>query len=230
MKRTLLQAAGLVCAMLLLWSLFLVGCNSDTPATDTPAAEAPAEEGHESHEGHNHDTPAAEGHTHVAQVSGNYRIEKAQDGTYTVTVTDKNGKALRTEKNLKNAPIVEKITDEVYSIGWATGTGPNDYKCLYGNSAKYLASEVFTSPLGCDGKRVAYPHAEKDGYAVTVQDVFDKAAYSRTHLLEDAYVGGDYTVAGGKLRQDGTVNVAYVINKEGRTRSAVIPLYDEEKK
>lgn len=191
------------------------------------------------HAGHDHDTQQTNptgsgnpsgtsgtgtGHTHApnSEAKMTYNPVENKDGTYSFTIKSKDGKVLFSKDGLDRYPLVEAVNEDMYSVGWPTGTGPNDFQQIYCHREKGLVSEVFDGPIGSDGVRVAVPH--KDG--VLVRDIFDKKAYSKVHTLPNAYTKGDYVITGGKLI-DGqkAVRVTYVVDKKGTNATAVIELY-----
>ena len=187
------------------------------------------------HAGHDHGTQQTDpanptgsgsgtGHTHAPNSEAKiiYKPTEHEDGTYSFTLKDPSGKVLFSKDGLDRYPLVEGISEDVYSVGWPTGTGPNDFQQVYCHREKGLVSQVFDGPIGSDGVRVALPH--KDG--VLVRDVFDEKAYSKVHPLPNAYTKGAFVIAGGKLIEGHkAVRVSYVTDDKGTTVTTVIELY-----
>ena len=122
-------------------------------------------------------------------------------------------------------PIVATIDADkgIYELGWATGSGPNDYECVYYNEKTAQVSPKFRAPRGTDGVRIAYGNDKQD--KIIVQDLFDKNAYYKEHVLPDAATGEEDIVMGGALQKDKkTVLISYK-DKTGASRHTAVNLY-----
>lgn len=234
-KKKLWTVIGVVALVVVLVAAALIG--RFAPAADPHAGHDHDADPHTSttadpHAGHNHGDSL---HT-TAKPDGNTANTvvciptKNDDGTYSFVLRDQKGHELFRKSGLDRAPLTERISDQVYSVGWPTGAGPNDYQQVYYHLQTGQVSQVFDSPLASDGVRVIVPRALKKSYAVIVQDLFDAKVYSKTYPLPGAYTGGDYTVVGGKLDPETKkVRVTYLVSEKAERTAAFIPLYPEDK-
>ena len=187
------------------------------------------------HAGHNHaagdsytdgEHYEGDGHDHGTTDSSSdalsNRVYTNADGTYRLQVIDKDNKVVFERNKLYNAPVKEKVSEHVTTLGWATGTGANDFEHIYYNTDTGEISTLFYAPRGCDGVRVAYSSADQT--KIIVQDIFNKNTYYKEYPLEGAYTGGDYVIQSGKLT-DSTVTIFYVVGENNKTTSVRIPLY-----
>ena len=183
------------------------------------------EEGHSENDGHNHGS--SEGQDNPSGIDTgvlNYRVYTDEGNTFRVSVVDKNNKVLFQKNKLYNIPVAEKVTEDIFTISWATGDGPNDFEHVFCNKKTGAVSALFYAPRGYDGQRVAYSSADQT--AIVVQDIFNKSAYLKHYTLKGAYTEGDYTIRSGVMADDKNVRVTYVVNKNNGTHTVTIPLYD----
>ena len=200
------------------------------------------------HAGHNHgdegQTQATDEHGHAVGEHDNenkteaqentpakivYAVQQNEDGTYSFVLKDRAGKVLFTQNGLDRAPLAESVSKDVFTLGWPTGQGPNDFKQIYCNTKTGKYSPVFDGPVASDGVRVLLPKGVVDGeYLVEVRDLFNEKGYSKTHVLKSAYTEGSYAVMGGKLAANKRqVHVTYCVDKDGAHTIAMIDLYAE---
>ena len=172
--------------------------------------------GHSANDGHNHGATTANG-------ALNYRVYTNADKTYTLSVVDANNKELFKQDNLVNAPLKDEVTDDIFSLGWATGTGPNDFVHIFCNNKTGAVSREFVAPRGFDGVRIAYPN--EDQTKIIVENIFNDK-YHKEYDLENAHSKNGDVIVGGKLRTDKkTVLVTYYGDDEGNTVQSLIQLY-----
>ena len=181
-------------------------CDADTNAT------------HSADDGHDHGTT-----DNATEVVSN-RVYTNSDGTYRLQVVDKNNKVLFEKDKLYNSPVKETVSESIATLGWATGTGANDFEHIYYNTKTGAVSELFYAPRGCDGKRVAY--ASADQTKIIVQDVFNKNVYYKEYTLEGAYTGGDYVIRSGVLQSSKKSVTIYYKTDANKETSVSIPLYE----
>lgn len=185
------------------------------------------------HAGHNHaageectDTTDT-GSTQNSTDKVKYQIYTNTDKTYRVVFRDSAGTAVYEQDKIVKQPVRETVDADkgVYSLGWATGTGPNDYAHIYYNVKTGQVSKTIVAPRGCDGVRVAY--GSEDQTKVIVQDLFDNEVYYKEYALADAYTAATDIIIGGKLKDDKkTVTVSYVVDEKGSTRHINVNLYE----
>lgn len=182
------------------------------------------------HAGHNHAAGedcnvTTTGHNDSETGVLNYRVYTNADKTYRVTVVDAKNKVVFEQDKLYNAPVKEDMGNDIFALGWATGTGPNDFSQIFCNKKTGAVSQEFFAPKGYDGVRVAYPN--KDQTKIIVQDIFDKDAYYKEYTLESTFRKDGEIVVGGKLHTDKkTVTVSYYTDEKGTLRQAAIKLYE----
>lgn len=192
--------------------------------------------GNDPHAGHDH---AQGGQTTVDPHAGHdhgttkkpdtgvltYNVYSNADKTYRVVVRDAAKKTVFERDKMYNAPIKEDLSEDLFTLSWATDKGPNDFEYIFCNKKTGAVSQAFRGAHGFDGVRVAYP--SDDETTIIVQDIFDKKVYYKEYPLKDAYTEGKYVVVGGKLQADKkTVRFSYIVDEKGSTRQAVIKLYE----
>lgn len=214
MKSAVLRTLCLLCAVLL--GLALVGCGEETtPAEDAAVNGAPT-------------TVVEPAHDHKTPASMPCNITTAENGTHGFVIQNHAGKELYALSGLKYAPVKETVNDTSYSVSWATGTDPNDYKSLYCDRLHCRISQPIPGVLGTDGVRVAYPLKKEDGCYVVVRDIYDEQVYSKSYKLMDAYLGEEYTVVGGEMVGDTRLSVSYLVSALGEVRTTEFDLYENK--
>lgn len=185
------------------------------------------------HAGHNHAagedcnvTTAGRSHSEESETGVlNYHVYTNADKTYRVSVVNAKNEVVFQQDKLYNAPVKEDLSDEIFALGWATGTGPNDFAQIFCNKKTGAVSGEFFAPKGFDGVRVAYP--SEDQTKIIVEDIFDKDNYHKEYTLEGAVSKDGEIVVGGKLQSDKmTVTVSYYSDEKGTIRQAAIKLYE----
>lgn len=178
------------------------------------------------HAGHNHAAGEGSDHNEESETGVlNYRVYTNADKTYRVAVVNTKNEVLFEQDKLYNAPVKEDVSEEIFTLGWATGNGANDFAHVFCNKKTGAVSQEFVAPRGYDGVRVAYPN--KDQTKIVVQDIFNKDTYYKEYALADAFRKDGDIVAGGKLQSDKkSVIVSYFTDEEGTIRQTVIHLYE----
>lgn len=230
-KKQWIGIASLLCVVALILGITVAGTLSKATITDEHAGHDHSEDGssangeHYEGDGHNHGSSSgSSGDSAISSVL-NHRVYTNADKTYRMQIVDQKNNVLFEKDKLANAPLKEAVKGDVYTLGWATGTGANDYEHVFCNGKTGEVSQLFYAPRGFDGVRVAY--ASADQTKIIVQDIFNKDAYYKEYTLENAYVGGDYVIAGGKLQSDNnSVLITYVVDESGKTRHATFKLYE----
>ena len=170
---------------------------------------------------HNHPT------TPAADDKVKYQLYTNADKTYRLVFRDTAGTVVAEFDKIPRQPFKEPINADkgIYELGWATGSGPSDFYCVYYSVKTGAVSQLFHAPRGTDGVRIAY--GSEDQTKIIVKDVFPSGSYYKEHVLEGAYTGAEVIIRGGKLHADKkTVVISYVINEKGEQRHAAISLYD----
>ena len=206
------------------------GAHEDSPTNATPSTD------HYGDDGHDHGTVIVESQSaHEDSPTGaatptdmvRYQVYTNTDQTYQLVFRDADGKVVAEFDQIAMHPSQEPIdaANGVYELGWASGSGANDYYCVYYNVKTGAVSQAFHAPRGCDGVRVAY--GSEDQTKVIVQDVFDQDGYYKEHVLEGAYTKAETIILGGKLQADKkTVVISYVVDEKGEQHHVGISLYD----
>lgn len=217
---SVLCAAALLIGLLVVIGPILGGNNADPHAGHDHSSNLG--DGHYEGDGHNHGTAA----TANSNAKVKYQLYTNADKTYRVVFRDAKGAILMEQDKIPNQPVREAVDADngIYSAGWATGKGPNDYAHIYYNEKTGQVSETITAPRGTDGVRVAYGSADQK--KVIVQDLFDKNAYYKEYELSGADTTADDIIMGGKLQSDKkSVTVAYLA-VDGKTRHITVKLYE----
>lgn len=218
---------SVLCAAALLIGLLVVigpilGGNADPHAGHNHGSDLG--DGHYEGDGHDH------GHSNTTGANANakvkYQIYTNADKTYRLTFRDTAGKAVAEFNNIAKQPMKETVDADkgVYSLGWASGSGPNDFYCVYYNEKTGQVSDQFHAPRGTDGGRVAY--GSEDQTKVIVQDLFSKSAYYKEYTLNAPSTTADNIIVGGKLQSDKKTVVISYVDTDGKTRHANFKLYE----
>ena len=196
------KGLALLCAVLTVTATLLTGCG-----------------GKEEKQWHDHDT--------VAVMDIAYTNEA--EGTLALTVKDCQGNLLYTKTGLTKKGLVHNVTDTVVSLSWVTSNNPGGYETVYIDRLHCRVSELIAGEQATDGTRLVHTTVKKDKLTVIVQDLFDKDAFCQETVLEEAYLGGEYTVLGARLVMEDQVNVSYLTDAEGMHRITAFPLYPDGK-
>ena len=221
---------SVLCAAALLIGLLVVigpilGGNADPHAGHNHGSDLG--DGHYEGDGHDH------GHSNTTGANANakvkYQMYKNADGTYRLAFRDSAGKTVAEFNNIKvkNSILPAKAISnnpDVYELGWASGSGPNDFYCVYYNEKTGQVSEQFHAPRGTDGGRVAY--GSEDQTKVIVQDLFSKSAYYKEYTLNAPSTTADNIIMSGKLQSDKNTVVISYVDTDGKTRHANFKLYE----
>ena len=189
------------------------------------------------HAGHDHSTDSGEhyegdGHDHSGSNNSTntgakvkYQQYTNADGTYRLVFRDAAGNVLREVNDIPKTPMREAVNADngVYSLSWATGSGPNDYQHIYYNEKTGKLSQVIHAARGCDGVRVVY--GSEDQRKVIVENLFDDE-YHQEYSLPNAYTEAKDVIVGGKLQVDNkTVVVSYIVDEKNATSHLTVKLY-----
>lgn len=220
---------SVLCAAALLIGLLVVigpilGGNADPHAGHNHGSNLG--DGHYEGDGHDHGSSNTTGANANAKVK--YQIYTNADKTCRVVFRDTAGKTVAEFNNIKvkNSILPAKAISnnpDVYELGWATGSGANEFECIYYNAKTGQVSDKLVAPRGTDGVRVAYGSADQK--KVIVQDLFGKDYY-KEYALADAFTGEGDIIVGGTLQKDSkTVTVSYK-DKDGKSRHISVKLYE----
>ena len=188
------------------------------------------------HAGHNHGSSLGDGHyegdghdhgTGNADAKVKYQIYNNADDTKRIVFRDNAGKTVAEFDKIDKAPLKETIdaTKGIYELGWATGSGSNDFACVYYNEKTGQVSEKFVAPRGTDGVRIAY--GSEDQTKIIVQDLFDKDGYHKEYTLENAVMKNGNIIIGGKLQVDKkTVVISYNSSASEASAHISVKLYE----
>lgn len=190
------------------------------------------------HAGHNHGSNLGDGHyegdghdhgtgTGNSDAKVKYQIYNNADDTKRIVFRDNAGKTVAEYDKIAKLPIEEAIdkNNGIYELGWATGSGANDFVCVYYNEKTGQVSDKFVAPRGTDGVRIAY--GSEDQTKVIVQDLFNKDAYYKEYTLANAVKKNGDIIVGGKLQVDKkTVVISYNSSASDATAHATIKLYE----
>lgn len=222
---------SLVGVIAIVAGIMVVGNLSNASIADPHAGHnhAPGEDcnttptgGHYEGDGHNHGAP-----TNTANAKIKHQIYVNADKTYRLVFRDTAGKTLAEFDNIPKQPMTETVdaAKGIYSLAWATASGPNDYEQVYYNTLTGAVSEKFYAPRGTDGVRIAY--SSPDQKSILVQDLFDKKVYYKEHPLKDAVEKKGNIIISGKLQADRkTVLISYCSSDSDNYAYANIPLYE----
>lgn len=139
-----------------------------------------------------------------------YTVSANSDGTYTYTITDKNGTVLYAQENAVREPDVEKVNSYILSITEQAGTGLSTNWAVFCDVENSKVSEIFHYVLMAQGDYVVYVNRENDQHCIIVQNIFDKSKYYKEHKLTDcASTAGD-VVIDAKPNGEGVAVVTYL--------------------
>ena len=181
--------------------------------------------GGEHYEGDGHDHGATQANNSGAKVK--HQIYSNADKTYRLVFRDNAGKVVAEYDKIAKLPLEETIDKNqgIYELGWATGSGANDFVCVYYNEKTGQVSDKFVAPRGTDGVRIAY--GSEDQTKIIVQDLFNKDAYYKEYTLANAVKKNGDIIVGGKLQVDNkTVVISYNSSESDATAHTTIKLYE----
>ncbi|MBE7013490.1 MAG: hypothetical protein E7416_05425 [Ruminococcaceae bacterium] len=142
-------------------------------------------------------------------ITESYSITKNEDLTYSYEITDKNGKVLLYDNSARE-PKIEQVNTNVLGVSIQTGTGLSTNWAIYCDVEKSQISETFNYVLGAQGDYVIYANLENSKHSIVVQNIFDKTAYYKTHILEDASSVAADVVVDFKLKGEDRAIVTYL--------------------
>lgn len=111
-------------------------------------------------------------------------------------------------------PKTEQVTESIVGVSVQTGTGLSTNWAVYCDVVNSRVSEPFYYVLGAQGNYVIYAAYENGEHSVIVQNMFDKSAYYKAYLLEDASPVSADLVTGGQLVGQGCMIVTYLTGKD----------------
>ena len=217
--------ASVLAVIAILIGFAAFGPGADPHAGHNHGDETNTNQTHSADDGHDHGNEGNANTNNTAERTGvlTYRAYTNADKTRCVQIVDENNKVLFEKDKIHNGPFEESVSDDVFCLSWATGTGPNDFEAIFWNKKTGQLSTLFWAPRGFNGERVAYP--SEDQTTIIVQDIFNKGTFQKTYDLPNAYTGGDDVIVGGTLRADKqSVSVTFLVDDQGNTTQAIIPL------
>ena len=116
-------------------------------------------DGHVHYEGDGHDH-GTQNNTAQSTDKVKYQVYTNADNTHRLVFRDTAGKTVAEFNKiavLKDRSIIREVVDEtkgIYELGWPTGSGANEYECVYYNVKTGQVSQRFHAPLGTDGVRI----------------------------------------------------------------------------
>ena len=211
----------LLCAVALIVGIIIAGNLRDNGHYEGDGHNHGAEGEHYEGDGHDHGSDSHSTSTDKVK----YRYYTNEDKTYRVQVLNDKNQVVFEKDKLTNVPIKKDLNDTIVELGWATGSGANDFDAIYWNKKTGEVTELFWAPRGTDGVRIAYP--SEDQTKVIVQDLFDKNAYYKEYALENATEQSGNIIVGGKLNESNkTVLISYNSSKSETTAHLTVKLYD----
>ena len=218
---SVLCAAALLIGLLVILGPVLGGNNADPHAGHNHGS-SDLGGGHYEGDGHDH---GSHGATSTAKVK--YQLYTNADKTFRLVFRDDKGAVLMEQDKLPKQPFRETVDEKngVYTLAWATDDGPNDFVQVYYNEKTGQVSQAFTAPRGTDGVRVAYGSADQK--KMIVQDLFNKDAYYKEYVLENAVEKNGDIIIGGKLQVDKkTVVISYHSSASESAAHTTVKLYE----
>ena len=214
---------ALLCAVALIVGIIIAGNLRDNGHYEGDGHNHGAEGEHYEGDGHDH---GSDGHTNSTSTDKvKYRYYTNEDKTYRVQVLNDKNQVVFEKDKLTNVPIKKDLNDTIVELGWATGSGANDFDAIYWNKKTGEVTELFWAPRGTDGVRIAYP--SEDQTKIIVQDLFDKDSYCKEYELKNAAEKNGNVITGGKLHDNKkTVIVSYNSSETESSAHATINLYE----
>lgn len=143
-----------------------------------------------------------------------YSITKNPDLTYTYEVVDKNGNVLFSKDNATREPTVEQVNTYILGLKVQTGTGHSTNWAVYCDVENSKVSETFQYVLMAQGDYVIYADYDNGEHSVIVQNIFDKSAYYKKHVLTDCSPVAADIVKGAKPSGEGIAIITYLTGNE----------------
>lgn len=226
---SVLSVAALIAGIVVAVNLGSNGGHYDGDGHDHGTAST---DGHYEGDGHDHGSSSGnnssdDSHGNTSADTVKYQIYTNEDETYRLVIRDGKNEILFEQDKLAKQPTKETIDEEkgVYELGWATGSGANEFECVYYNVKTGQVSDKFVAPRGCDGTRIAYGSADQK--KVIVQDLFDKDVYYKEHELENAIEKNGDIIIGGRLHENKkTVVIAYNSSETETNAHTTVELYE----
>ncbi|MBQ7118865.1 MAG: hypothetical protein IJO09_01500 [Oscillospiraceae bacterium] len=117
-----------------------------------------------------------------------YCIFANEDFTYDYYIKDKNGKELLSVKGDPKCPSINRVSDDVLSLGIQTGTGKATAIVRYFNTETGEVSTPFSYVLGEVENKVIYVDFDANrGYSVVMCNIFDVTDIDCIATLEDVH-------------------------------------------
>lgn len=209
---------ALLCGVLLIGATLLTGCAANPE---------------ENHEGHDHTAPTTEQsdtkdeHNHKDPVAIGLTYE--QDGeTFTLVIKDCKGNVVYTKKGLeKKATLSQPVNDGVTCLSWVGGHNPGDFTCLYIDRLHCRVSDMIAGEQATDGTRILCTEKTDGKLNVVIRDLYDQNGFRQTHVLNDAYLEGEYTVLNAQMVGKDKGRLSYLVNGEGAHRIMEYSLYPD---
>ena len=213
----------LLCAVALIVGIIIAGNLRDNGHYEGDGHNHGAEGEHYEGDGHDH---GSDGHTNSTSTDKvKYRYYTNEDKTYRVQVLNDKNQVVFEKDKLTNVPIKKDLNDTIVELGWATGSGANDFESIYWNKKTGNISQLFWAPRGTDGVRIAYPN--EDQTKIIVQDLFDKDVYCKEYELKNAAEKNGNVITGGKLHDNKkTVIIAYNSSETESSAHMTVNLYE----
>lgn len=182
-----------VCALCAGILLALAGCDhAPKPPETTAATEAGT-------------SPAAQ----ILASADLYTVTYNSDHTISCEILDRGGNLLFSKEDTRREPKIKEITPDILEVTVQAGTGLSTNWAVYCDVESSRVSEVFHYVLLAQGEYVLYADYKNGEHSVTVQNMFDKAAYCQTYPLADCSPAVDL-VTGAKPGSEGTAIVTYL--------------------
>lgn len=169
------------------------------------------------------DTDTDQTHTiRYKDITDYCRIEQEEGSdTYSCTVIDVLGATLFYRERLEDAPKAEAVDDSLLKVTRQIGTLAEGSWAVYCNVENGRTSQVFYQVLATKGTTVAYTEYLTGAHQIFVQNAMDETVYFESYTLEDADEGN--AVLGGKLNEDGDLEIAYLCKEETKTIVVEMP-------
>lgn len=151
-----------------------------------------------------------------------YTITQNEDGTYTYQVVDKNGSILYRENLAAREPTPAQVSDHVVGLTVQAGTGLSTNWAVYCDVENSRVSDIFQYVLLAQGDYVLFVNYENGEYSIIVQNIFDKSAYYKKHVLTDCSPVAADVVTGAKQNGEGIAVVTYLTGEDYKETALTI--------